>query len=321
MGSVLAAMEGFLISKGRRLVTVVGICAMVLVPGGISAFNQPPMNLGFTNFADGGAPPGNLPGFILFHNAMWIEASEFRDANGDKLPGRNRASLLVATAELVFFTPFKDPLTGGLFGWDLIIPVVAGTVTTSFDPPNTSRSNTGGLADIIFGPALQWNDHTLFGMPYLHRFEVEISAPTGDFDPRFVFNPGSDVWTIQPHYVQTLWLLPYVNLEISFRHHWRYSTESPDTKIKPGQVYYVNYAASYGLTQNLRAGLNGYYLQQLTNDELSGDDIERSKERAISIGPGLLYNKGGLTFMLNYFHEFAVVYGPQGFGLQGRLVW
>jgi hypothetical protein len=244
MASILSFMEALLIGKRKHLVAVVGIFAMVLVPRSTSAFNQPPMNLGFTNFADAGAPPGNLPGFILFHNTMWIDASTFRDGNGDKLPGRNEASTLVATAELVYFTPFKDPLTGGLFGWDTIIPVVAGTVTTASDPSGTSRSNRGGLGDIIFGPALQWNDHTLFGMPYLHRFEVEISAPTGDFDPRFVFNPGSNVWTIQPHYVQTLWFLPYMNLETSFRHHWRYSTENPDTQIKPGQVYYVNYAAS-----------------------------------------------------------------------------
>jgi hypothetical protein len=321
MVSILACVEEVLIGKGSPLVAAVSIFVMVLIPRGSSAFNQPPMNLGFTNFADGGPPSGNQPGFILFHNTMWIDASTFRDGNGDKLPGRNEASILVGTAELVYFTPFKDPLTGGLFGWDTIIPVVAGTVTTAADPSGTSRSNRGGLGDIIFGPALQWNDHTLFGMPYLHRFEVEISAPTGDFDPRFTFNPGSNVWTIQPHYVQTLWFLPYLNLETSFRHHWRYSTENPDTQIKPGQVYYVNYAASYGLTQSLRVGLNGYYVQQLTDDEFRGEDIENSKERVFSLGPGLLYNKGGLTFMLNYFHEFGVENRPEGYRLQGRLVY
>jgi hypothetical protein len=98
----------------------------------------------------------------------------------------------------------------------------------------------------------QWNNHSLFGLPYFHRFVVHTTAPTGDFDQRDASNPGGNVWSIAPYYSQTLWFLPYLDLEISFRHQWRNVTKNPDPDIQPGRLYYVNYAASYGLTQNFR---------------------------------------------------------------------
>ncbi len=110
-------------------------------------------------------------------------------------------------------------------------------------------------------------------------------------------------------------------MEISFRHYWRYATENPDTGIQAGQLYIVNYAASYGFTQNIRAGLIGYWVEQLTDDTLNGDTLEDSKERVVGIGPGLLYNVGGLTLMLQYYQEFAAKNRPEGFRLQGRLIY
>jgi hypothetical protein len=277
------------------------------------------MNLGFTSFADAGAPPEGYvgPRIILSEVVQWYDSSTFRDADGHELPGRNQASVLVNTHQLYFLPKLNDPLTGAQLGLDVIVPLVAGSVSTPFN----SDSNTGGLGDFIFSPVFQWNNHKLFGLPYYHRFQVHVTAPTGDFDERFAFNPGDNVWSFAPYYAQTLWLLPYVNLEISLRHQWRYATRNPATHIQAGQIYYVNYAASYGLTQSFRIGLNGYALQQLTNDELNGREIENSKERVISLGPGIVYNKGDLTFMVNYFREFAVENRPQGFRLSARLIY
>ena len=87
---------------------------MILIPAGASAFNQPGMNLGFTGFADAGAPPEGYvgPRIILSEVVQWYDSSTFRDANGDKLPGRNRVSLLVNTHQLYFLPKLNDPLTG-----------------------------------------------------------------------------------------------------------------------------------------------------------------------------------------------------------------
>lgn len=190
----------------------------------------------------------------------------------------------------------------------------------TLDPSGRLRSNAAGLGDIFFGPLVQWNKHKIFGMPYLHRFEVDFSAPVGDFDKRSAANPGSNLWTIRPFYAQTLWLLP-LNLEISLRHNWLYSTENPETHIRPGTAYHVNYAASYGLTERLRLGLNGYALQQLTSDEFKGRKIRDSKERTFAIGPGLVYSTSLITFMVNSFAEFEVENRPQGYRLQAWFIY
>ena len=189
---------------------------MILIPAGASAFNQPGMNLGFTSFADAGAPPEGYvgPRIILSEVVQWYDSSTFRDANGDKLPGRNRVSLLVNTHQLYFLPKLNDPLTGAQLGLDVIVPLVVGSVST----PGNPESNAGGLGDFIFSPVFQWNTHTLFGLPYYHRSQLHVTAPTADFDKRFVFNPGDNVWSFAPYYAQTLWFLPYVNLEISLRH-------------------------------------------------------------------------------------------------------
>jgi hypothetical protein len=302
------------------LVAVISMLALVLTPLCAPAFNLPPMNLGFTNFADAGAPPGPQPGVTLFSYINWFNATTFRDADGDRLPGRNRASVLVNLNQLSALAPFREPLTGGLLGWDVLIPLVVGNLNTTIGPPGGLRANRGGFGDIIFGPQIQWNAHTLFGMPYLHRFEVNVSAPTGEFDKRFAFNPGSNLWSLEPYYAQTLWLLPW-DVEISLRHHWLYSTENAETQIKPGHAYHLNYAVSYGLTRSLRVGVNGYYLQQLTNDKLRGRTIEQSQERAFALGPGIVYITPAIIFMVNSFAEFGVENRPQGFRLQGRFVY
>jgi len=302
------------------LIAVTSLLAVVLTSLGASAFNLPPMNLGFTTFADGGVPPGPQPGFSLSEYVNWFRATTFRDDQGDKLPGRNRASVLVNLHQLSALSPFKEPLTGGLLGGDILIPLVVGNLDTTIGPPGGLRANTAGLGDLIFGPQIQWNEHKLFGMPYLHRFEVSVSAPTGEFDQRFALNPGSNLWSIEPYYTQTLWLLP-LDVEISLRHHWLYSTENNATKIKPGHAYHVNYAASYGLTRSLRVGVNGYYLQQLTNDAQRGRDIENSKERAFSLGPGIVYIAPAIVFVVNYFAEFGVENRARGFRFNARLLY
>src|SRR5262249_51750215 len=148
--------------KGNYLVAVVSIVATVFVPQATSAFNQPGMNLGFSSFVDSGAPPqGITPGLYLDDVVEWIGASTFRDANGSKLPGRNRLGVVANTNQLLYLSKLKEPLTGAYIGVDFIVPLVAGSVNTS----ENSESNVGGLGDIIFGPVLQWNAPSLFGLP------------------------------------------------------------------------------------------------------------------------------------------------------------
>jgi hypothetical protein len=40
--------------------------------------------------------------------------------------------------------------------------------------------------------------------------------------------------------------------------------------MQPGQAFHIHYTTSYELFKNVRLGFNGYWLQQLTNDEIDG---------------------------------------------------
>jgi anthranilate 1,2-dioxygenase (deaminating, decarboxylating) large subunit len=59
--------------------------------------------------------------------------------------------------------------------------------------------------------------------------------------------------------------------------------------IQPGQAVWANYATSYGVTDNLRLGINGYYLEQISNHQIDGHDIPNSRERLLAVGPGMMY--------------------------------
>lgn len=63
----------------------------------------------------------------------------------------------------------------------------------------------------------------------------------------------------------------------------------------------------------MRLGLNGYYLQQLSDDRIDGNEQSRSKERVLGIGPGLKYTYERLSLYLNTYYETAAENRPEGF--------
>jgi hypothetical protein len=58
-----------------------------------------------------------------------------------------------------------------------------------------------------------------------------------------------------------------------------------------GQAIHANFTMAYEiLEKRLRVGINGYYLKQITDTEMNGNDVSDSRERVLGIGPGLLYH-------------------------------
>ena len=178
-----------------------------------------------------------------------------------------------------FVHVYKHQVLGGNLGADLLIPVV----TISADSPLTT--NPGWFGDITVGPFLQWFDTKLFGMPYFHRLELDFSIPTGEYDKKYALNPGSNIWVIEPYYAFTLFMTP--KLSTSWRIHYTYSTENDDTKVKPGQVFHFNYSVEYEFFKNFRGAVAGYYLKQLSDDEVDGNKLANSKEQVFAIGPAV----------------------------------
>lgn len=54
-----------------------------------------------------------------------------------------------------------------------------------------------------------------------------------------------------------------------------------------GDALWVNFASSVKVTEQLRLGINGFYLQQLKDNRTNGERVPDSKRRQFYAGPGL----------------------------------
>jgi anthranilate 1,2-dioxygenase (deaminating, decarboxylating) large subunit len=296
----------------KRLAAVLAVVALILSAAPVFALNQPPINLGFTNFLDG-ASPG--PGWYLTEYFQFYNADELKDDDGDNVDDDLDLDLFVNLNQIIYQSNVN--FLGGNPGIDVIIPIVDVDVDSDI-PPLTA--NDGGFGDILVGPFIQWGPHMLLDRPYFHRFEFQVVGPTGKYDDKFALNPGANVWAINPYYSFTYFLTP--KLTASLRSHYLWTSENDDTDIQAGQAIHFNYAVDYAVTEFLRLGVAGYYLKQLEEDELDDDDLDDSEEEVFAVGPGLVWHiMKDLTFMGAVNFETEAENRPEGIRSTLRLIW
>lgn len=282
------------------------------------ALNQPPLNLGLTDILDG-ALPG--PGTYLTEYIQPYSAGKIKKVLGGGDLDVDVANTLAMTQ---FVHVYKHRMLGGNLGVDLLIPAV----TISAESPLSA--NPAWLGDITLGPFLQWFDTKLFGMPFFHRFELDFTFPTGEYDKKYTLNPGSNHWVIEPYYAFTLFMTP--QLSTSWRIHYTYNTENDDvepspsnnfsTSVTPGQAFHFNYSLEYEFFKNFRGAVAGYYLQQLSDDEVNGAKLANSKEQVFAIGPAVSWAASQNFFLgLKYQWESSAENRPEGSRATFRLTY
>ena len=204
-------------------------------------------------------------------------------------------------------------MLGGYWGVEILVPVVFLDLTTPM-----GKASTTGAGDITFSPVVfQAPNTTLFGRKFLHRLDLDVNAPTGQYRRDALANGGSHVWSLNPYYSFT-WFLSE-RLETSWRIHylWNSVNEEPGpgymaTTIQPGQAIHSNAAASFAVAGPLRTGAAGYFLQQITDSRADGRAVAGSKERVVALGPGLFAMTGSTQLIANAYWEFAVENRPEG---------
>ena len=254
----------------------------------------PPVNLGASSFMDG---PGG-PGLFARVPIALFTASRFVGSNGQTLPGNNRLVTISEISHVAYAPPFK--VLGGYLGVELLVPVVFVDLTTP-----AGEATVTGLGDITFSPLVfQAPNVTLFGRPFFQRLDVDVNAPTGEYRPNALASVGNHVWSLNPYYAFT-WLLTD-SLETSWRLHylWNSTNDSPGpgygaTTIQPGQAIHLNGAFSVEVTGPLRAGVAGYFLQQITDSQANGRAVGGSRERVAALGPGLYAMTGSTQLIAN----------------------
>jgi hypothetical protein len=267
----------------------------------------PPVNLGGSSFMDGVGGPG-----LLAREALGaFRAPRFTGASGDALPGQNTIVAFTSTTLLAYTPPFK--VLGGNWGIELLVPVVYADLTT----PSGSGSTTG-IGDLTLS-ALVWQaPPVVLGAGQLfQRLDLDVVAPTGQYARSALITAGSNLWSANPYYAFT-WLATD-RIETSWRLHylWNSANDAPGpgyqaTSIQPGQAVHFNGAVSVAVVPELRIGLAGYFLRQITDSQANGRRVSGSEEQVAGLGPGFLAQVGAFEFVANVYTEFAVEDRPQG---------
>lgn len=312
----------------KRGLLVLAAAAAILgfQSGPARGYDQPLLNFGLTNVLDG-AVPG--PGTYFFEYVQIYQSDEFKDHDGNDIPGNPRNGFVLSMNQLAHIS--TRTVLGGNLGIDFLLPVGSLTADGTFGPGGPPISaNPGPLGDAIIGPFIQWFPHKLLGRPFLHRFELDVIVPTGHYDRKYTINPGANLWTIEPYYAFTWFLTP--KLSTSWRLHYTYNTENDDpwevlqglgiTEVKPGQLFHCNYSLEYEVVKNLRIAAAGYYLKQLTDTEFNGSEVPDRKEQVFAVGPVVHWiTKGGVVFALKTAFESSVENRPQGSRTTFRMIY
>jgi hypothetical protein len=276
------------------------------------AYFQPSVNLGYTSFMDG-APPA-CPGFYVAEYLSYYTANKL--ANNPGIPDPS----VDVWANLNQFLYQSDTavLFGGKWGLDVIVPFAWINTTPDVQFPGDS----GGLGDLLVGPYLQWDPIMGKNGPiFMHRVELQTIWPTGLYSNQRILNPGSNHFSFDPYWAGTFFFTPQWTASLRLHYLWNADNDDPFVgfgadKVEPGQAVHANFATDYEvLPKQLRVGVNGYYLQEITDSKLdvAGASLAQGREQVLAVGPGLLFSFSQNTHVFfNAYFDTLVHNRPQG---------
>jgi len=299
----------------RRLCVRSAACLVLtlLFTSSAWAYFQPSVNLGYTSFMDGAPPAG--PGFYMAEYLSYYTVNELVNMPGGSDPGIS----VWANLNQFLYQSNTPILFGGKWGLDVIAPFV-------WIKSDTLPGDSGGFGDLLVGPYLQWDPIMGKNGPiFMHRVEFQTIWPTGLYSNQRILNPGSNHFSFDPYWAATYFFTP--QWTASWRLHYLWNADNDDpfvglmaNKVEPGQAFHANFASSYELLEKqLRVGVNGYFLTELTHSKVGG--AEQGMEQVLAVGPGALYSFSQNTHLFfNAYFETAVRNRPQGDLFVVRLV-
>jgi anthranilate 1,2-dioxygenase (deaminating, decarboxylating) large subunit len=194
------------------------------------------------------------------------------------------------------------------------------------------EDNGTGLGDILVGPFIQWDPVMGNNGPkFMHRIELQLLLPTGKYDNDKELNPGSNFFSFNPYWAATAFITPQLTTTLRLHYLWNAENDDPNRGFagaddtQAGQAIHANFSLGYEvMPRQLRLGVNGYYLKQISDTKVDGDDLGDRKEEVFGIGPGVVYHHSqnqhvfanvffettaenrteGTRFTLRYVHHF-----------------
>ncbi|ATV18858.1 hypothetical protein A584_05622 [Pseudomonas syringae pv. theae ICMP 3923] len=298
--------------------------AGLLIAQGAGAYDLPVVNLGLTSFLDGGLPAG--PGWYLQEYFQNYSADRLRDKDGKALGlPKQELDYQVAVTQLSYLSNVR--LGNASLGLNAVLPVVT-RMKVDDGLNNAALRGQTGMGDLLIGPFIQF-DPVMGpdGPRFVHRIELQVNLPTGEYDDKHAINPGNNAWSFNPYWAATYWFTP--KWTASVRAHYLYNGKNDDpaqsfgavSDIQAGQALHANFATEYAVTDQLRLGINGYWLKQITDTQVDGHDVSGRREKVWAIGPGAMYSfsQNDHVFVNAYFEQ-DVENRPDGSRVQMRYV-
>lgn len=295
-----------------RRSTIATLAALTLISSSVLAYDQPSVNLGATSFMDGGPPSG--PGLYFQEYIQFYTADTLADLS---VPDP-QIDAWVSLNQLVYQSD-QELLAGGKWGLTMILPIV------DLDS-NVIPANDLGFGDLLVGPFLQWGPIMGENGPvFMHRVELSVILPTGEYDSSKALNPGSNFVSFNPYWAGTWFITPKLTASTRIHYLWNAKNDDPNNGAvndsQAGQAVHANLTASYEvMPKKLRLGINGYALKQITDSEIDGSSVSGS-EQVFAVGPGALISFSPDTHLfLNAYAEFDAENRPEGERYTVRLV-
>ena len=259
--------------------------------------------------------PGWSLGLVYYHTTADADASRTFPLGGRLTAGVD------ARADLLFIAPnyvFTAPVAGGKAAVGLTAVTgrtkvrVNATLTGPLGNELTgSESDTlEGVGDLYPMASLKWNRGD-------HNFMVYTMAgvPVGSYSAGRLANLGTNHWSLDGGGGYT-----YVDAkkghEFTAVLGLTYNWENHDTDYKNGTSAHLDWAASQFFSEQLHAGLAGYFYRQVSGDSGAGAVLGDFKSRVSAIGPqiGYLFPVGGQHWYVNLkgFYEYDAENRPRG---------
>lgn len=283
-------------------------------------YNLPYVDLGLSNFLCG-VPFRKDDGWYYLQYVQYYKTNKFLDSKGNLLNGIPSGTYNLWDGISAFTYQSNHRFLGGRIG------VIAGIPYFFSSTINNSclfTSSGKGFGDIFSGAFLQWDLIEYKSRPILwHNLGFIVSFPTGKWlscgDNISTINPGNNLFFFSPYWAYTFYITP--KLTFSGYIYYVFCGKNKATKIKPGQCIDLIYNLLYQFTDKFFVGFNGYFLQQIQNDKLSGKVILNSKERVMGSGFGALYKPSEKTyFAFHLYFESLARNRSQGINLILRWV-
>lgn len=276
-------------------------------PGTPPAPPQPMVGLGTTTMLDAEGGVGSL--FQVLGTGY--HATRVNDANGKEVSVDFKQNAQSALLHYVYTSEIQ--VLGANLGGEIILPVAH--VNLHAGPVQDS---TSGVGDAILGLVLQWTKLTLFNRPFSARFDLNVVAPTGNFDRDEVVNLGNKLWQVSPYIATTLRVTDRWEISNRINYNWSGVSHKPPygtdhESAQPGDQLAVNLSASYGINETWRVGVGSYMLQQLSDSRTDGADIPDSRQRVFGVGPTARWRQGRTMVIVSAYKEFEAENRSQGY--------